>query len=174
MPTSAERNALLFLAAVTVLGGGVRVARAVDDREAPTPAAERALEAQRAAVALAGGPRGVQRPASRGSRPARAARGRSAPSSPATPPLAAPRPVDVDRASAEALDVLPRIGPALARRIVADRDSLGPFGSLAALGRVRGVGPAMLEVLGPHVTFSGTPRPTSAAAVPRARSRRPP
>jgi competence protein ComEA len=182
MPTPAERNALLFLAAVTVLGGGVRAARAVGDREAPPPAAERALAAQRDAVAREtaareatakgkGKGRGRQPPAG----PTRARGARPAPS--AGPPLGPPAratTVDVDRATAEQLDALPRVGPALAARIVADRDSLGPFGSLAGLGRVRGVGPAMLERLRAHVTFSGTPRPTSAAAAPRRRSARPP
>jgi competence protein ComEA len=77
--------------------------------------------------------------------------------------------VDVDRASAAELERLPRIGPALARRIVADRDSLGPFGSLEALQTVKGIGPAVAAVLAPHVTFSGTPRPLG---VERAATRR--
>jgi DNA uptake protein ComE-like DNA-binding protein len=63
--------------------------------------------------------------------------------------------MDVDVASAAQLEALPRVGPALAARIVAARDSGGPFGSLEALGRVRGIGPAMLRQLGPLVTFSG-------------------
>lgn len=67
-------------------------------------------------------------------------------------------PVDVDRAAARELEALPYIGPALARRIVASRDSLGPFGSLEALGRVKGVGPATLRRLAPLVTFSGQAR----------------
>jgi DNA uptake protein and related DNA-binding proteins len=64
-------------------------------------------------------------------------------------------PIDVDVATAAEIERLPRIGPALAARIVASRDSLGPFKSLEGLGRVRGVGPAMLRQLGPLVTFSG-------------------
>jgi competence protein ComEA len=63
--------------------------------------------------------------------------------------------VDLDLATAAQLEALPRIGPALAARVVAARDSGGPFGSLEALGRVRGIGPAMLRQLGPLVTFSG-------------------
>ncbi|MEJ7813022.1 MAG: helix-hairpin-helix domain-containing protein, partial [Gemmatimonadaceae bacterium] len=51
------------------------------------------------------------------------------------------------------------VGPVLAARIVADRDSLGPFGSLEGLERVRGVGPSLARKLAPHVTFSLTPRP---------------
>lgn len=64
-------------------------------------------------------------------------------------------PIDLDVATAADIERLPRIGPALAARIVASRDSLGPFTSLEGLGRVRGIGPAMLRQLGPLVTFSG-------------------
>ena len=63
--------------------------------------------------------------------------------------------VDVDLATAQELETLPRIGPALAQRIVANRDSLGPFGSLAGLRRVKGMGPASLNRLAPLITFGG-------------------
>ena len=56
------------------------------------------------------------------------------------------------------LERLPRIGPALAARIVADRRINGEFGSLEALQRVRGIGPKLAELLRAHVTFSGAPR----------------
>jgi competence protein ComEA len=63
--------------------------------------------------------------------------------------------IDVDRADAEQLTRLPRIGPALARRIVADREQRGAFGSLEELDRVAGIGPVVLETIGRNVTFSG-------------------
>jgi competence protein ComEA len=65
-----------------------------------------------------------------------------------------------DRPSREvgATTRLPRIGPGLAGRIVADRVSNGPFGSLAGLDRVAGVGPTVLEAVASHVVFSGQPR----------------
>jgi hypothetical protein len=66
-------------------------------------------------------------------------------------------PVDLDRATEREIDVLPWIGPALARRIVASRDSFGPFGSLEALGRVKGMGAATRKRLAALVTFSGSP-----------------
>jgi competence protein ComEA len=66
--------------------------------------------------------------------------------------------VDLDIADAAAIEGLPWIGPTLARRIVANRDSLGPFGGLAALRRVKGVGPATLERIARLVTFSGQAR----------------
>ena len=67
------------------------------------------------------------------------------------------RTVDLDRATEREIDVLPWIGPALASRIVANRDSFGPFGSLEALGRVKGVGAATRKRLAMLVTFSGRP-----------------
>jgi competence protein ComEA len=66
--------------------------------------------------------------------------------------------IDLDQATEAEIDRLPRVGPALARRIVANRDSLGPFGALSGLRRVRGIGPATLERLAPFVTFSGQVR----------------
>ena len=79
-----------------------------------------------------------------------------------SPSNGAGEPIDVDRATAEELERLPRIGPALAVRIVTDRNQHGPYGSLDALQRVRGIGPAMVRELTPYVTFSGTPRPSIA------------
>jgi competence protein ComEA len=54
---------------------------------------------------------------------------------------------------------LPRIGPSLAKRIVANRDSLGAFGSLDGLTRVKGIGVATRKLLQPLVTFSGRASP---------------
>lgn len=68
--------------------------------------------------------------------------------------------IDLDVAPAADIERLPRIGPVLARRIVANRDSLGPFGSLDEFQRVRGVGPALARVVKPYVTFSMQPRPS--------------
>jgi competence protein ComEA len=65
--------------------------------------------------------------------------------------------VDLDRATQGEIERLPWIGPALARRIVANRDSFGAFGSLESLGRVKGVGQATRKRLAALVTFSGGP-----------------
>ncbi len=153
--TPAERRAILFLAAVALLGGLVRAVRAAGANADRPKGEQLALESQRAAVDSVA--RGLVRP--------RASRGRAgAAASPRPATKATPvGPVDVDQADAAALIALPRIGPVLAARIVADRDSLGPFGSLEALERVRGIGPAMIGQLAPHVTFSGTPRPLRAS-----------
>jgi competence ComEA-like helix-hairpin-helix protein len=69
-------------------------------------------------------------------------------------PLAPGERINVDRASAQELARLPRVGLALAKRIVADRDSNGPFGGLEGLDRVSGVGPGMLKTLESHLSFS--------------------
>lgn len=60
-------------------------------------------------------------------------------------------PLDVNRASAAALEALPGVGPALAGRIVASRDADGPFRDADDLLRVNGVGPALLDRLRPLV-----------------------
>jgi competence protein ComEA len=55
--------------------------------------------------------------------------------------------VNVNTADAAALEQLPGIGPALAGRIVEHREQVGPYGSLADLDAVSGIGPAMMERL---------------------------
>jgi competence protein ComEA len=72
-------------------------------------------------------------------------------------PLGRGEKIDADRAPAEELARLPRVGPALAARIVEDRENNGPFGSLEGLNRVAGIGPGTLQMLRSHVTFSGRP-----------------
>jgi competence ComEA-like helix-hairpin-helix protein len=70
-------------------------------------------------------------------------------------PLGAGERVDVERATAPELQRLPGVGPALAKRIVADRENRGAFGGIAGLDRVPGIGPAMLQKLAPHLSFGG-------------------
>jgi competence protein ComEA len=82
-------------------------------------------------------------------------------------------PVDVDVATSAELERLPGIGPTLAGRIVADRQEHGPFGTLEALRRVRGVGPALTERLRTLVTFSLPPRPSDTEVSARSAARRP-
>jgi competence ComEA-like helix-hairpin-helix protein len=137
MLTREERRAALFLAAVAVVGGLVRVVRGTG----------RAGEAVPAAVApqLRGGDVVWQAALSR--RVEALSR-----------PLGPGERVDVDRAASDELQRLPRVGPTLARRIVADREAHGPFGSSAELARVPGVGPGLLRAIEPHAVFSGIPR----------------
>ena len=60
---------------------------------------------------------------------------------------APPAVVHVNSASAEQLDALDGIGPALAQRIVEYRDAHGGFGSIDQLDEVSGIGPVRLESL---------------------------
>jgi competence protein ComEA len=72
-------------------------------------------------------------------------------------PLGPGERIDADRASAGELARLPRVGLALAKTIVADRETRGPFGALEELDRVPGIGPGLLATIGSHVMFSGGP-----------------
>lgn len=70
------------------------------------------------------------------------------PSTASVQPLISGR-VNLNFASAEQLEALPRVGPALAARIIAGR----PYRSLADLDRVKGIGPSTLSALTPLVAF---------------------
>ena len=128
---AAELRALLLLLALAVVGQGVRhlVSR---PGEAPG-------QVQLLATLSPGSPSAQRDSAMRQGRP-----------------LNAGERVDVDVATASELTRLPRVGPRLAKIIVADRQAHGAFGNLAGLDRVSGVGPGLLKVLAPHVVFSGS------------------
>ncbi len=64
--------------------------------------------------------------------------------------------IDINSAGVAELCLLPEVGPALARAIVADRAAHGPFRSVEEIDRVRGVGPATMRSLAPFVTV-GSP-----------------
>ena len=65
--------------------------------------------------------------------------------------LAQARQIDVNTADASELERLPGVGPALARRIVEDREARGAFHSLEDLSRVRGIGSKTYEQLKDHI-----------------------
>lgn len=168
--TPSERNALLFLAALLLLGVSVRVVRSRADEPRATRAERSALDEQISAVdsvrsarparsgSFQSGP-GNSRSSGASGRSSGSGGRTSRAASPASPaPVPAPRPLDLDLATEAEIEALPWIGPVLAARIVADRDSLGPFGSLEGFQRVRGIGPGMSRRLADRVTFSQTPR----------------
>lgn len=62
--------------------------------------------------------------------------------------------VNLNTATSEELQRLPGIGPALAERIIEFRERNGPFGSLAELDAVSGIGPAILAQLDGRVSFA--------------------
>ena len=76
-----------------------------------------------------------------------------------TRPLEPGERIDADRATPAELARLPRVGLALAKAIVAEREARGAFGSLEGLDRVPGIGPGLLAAIGPHVAFSGPAGP---------------
>ncbi|MGC8915779.1 MAG: ComEA family DNA-binding protein [Thermoanaerobaculum sp.] len=63
--------------------------------------------------------------------------------------------VNVNTASAQELQLLPRVGPALAKRILEFREKNGPFKSPEELMRVKGIGEKSFGQLKPYVTVTG-------------------
>lgn len=68
------------------------------------------------------------------------------------------RSIDLNSAPAAELELLPGVGPSLAAAIVADRGAQGPFDSVDALDRVRGIGPAVLARIRPHAVVAPSAR----------------
>jgi competence protein ComEA len=137
----------------------VRAARAVSGHDRAPASAKDAIERQIQAVDSA-----------------RKQGRKKKPKKPRKPEPEIPAIIDLDIASADEIETLRGIGPSLARRIVADRDSLGPFGSLEQLQRVKGVGPKLAARIDSSVTFSLLPRPSTTAItrLPASRRRRKP
>jgi competence protein ComEA len=67
------------------------------------------------------------------------------------------RPLDLNRAGAADLELLPGVGPALAQRIVSHRATHGAFSSVDALSQVRGIGPKTLARLRPLIAIANEP-----------------
>ncbi len=140
---SAERRALFLLVSLAVAGQIVR--------HLATKPGEPAGQVQLLSTLTPGSPAAQRDSAMRQARP-----------------LEQGERIDADAATAAELARLPRIGLALAKVIVADRDTRGAFGSLEGLDRVTGVGPGLLRSLAPHLSFSGSasvgPAPTTPSA----------
>lgn len=73
-----------------------------------------------------------------------------------TPSQQAPSPgttlINLNTATAEELEELPRVGPKLAEKIIEYRESIGSFTSVEDLDGVPGIGPAMMENITPLVS----------------------
>lgn len=70
-----------------------------------------------------------------------------------SPPLSNPRGmININTAGAAELDLIPGIGPALARRIIEYRENSGPFGKIEDIVKVTGIGPAMFEKMKDRIT----------------------
>ena len=151
MATQGERRALYFLAAVALLGVGTRAWRG-RRVAADTTGLTKQIEAIDSAAPRVAGRRS-RKPATRDPQPV--AR------------------IDLDSAPAPDIEKLPGIGPALAKRIVKDRETNGPFGCLAALDRVKGIGPALLARIDSVATFSAAGGAPCASVVRQPEESRP-
>ncbi len=63
------------------------------------------------------------------------------------------RRIDLNHAGASELELLPGVGPALARAIVDDREAHGPFRTIDDLQRVKGIGPRTVVRVRPFVVI---------------------
>jgi competence ComEA-like helix-hairpin-helix protein len=73
------------------------------------------------------------------------------------------RPMDLNTASVTDLEILPRIGPLLAKRIVEDRQKNGPYKTVNELMRVPGIGPVTFEKIAPMISvFDKNEKPVQA------------
>jgi len=76
------------------------------------------------------------------------------------------RRIEINSACVDELQLLPGIGPALASRIVEDRDANGFFESIEALSRVRGVGPRTVLNISEHAAAKPGPDPPASPESP--------
>ena len=75
--------------------------------------------------------------------------------------------VNINTAGAEQLQLLPRVGPALANRIIEFRESNGLFKTVDELVAVKGIGETSLAKLEPYITTSGATTLESKVRLPR-------
>ena len=131
--TRDESRAVAFLGVLLLLSVA---ARAINK---PAPIAISATPVDVAALRAAGQALAAQQ--------APKARSRVRKPPPRTAPtfLEEPGPVDLNRASEAEIEALPGIGPAVAARIVARRDSIGRFRQVEDLDSIKGIGPALIE-----------------------------
>lgn len=89
----------------------------------------------------------------------------------AAAPVAASGPaegvVNINTATSEQLQLLPRVGPALAQRIIEFRETSGPFRSVDEIIAVKGIGESSFERLEPYIVTSGATTLSEKVAAPR-------
>jgi DNA uptake protein ComE-like DNA-binding protein len=158
MALAGDHKALLFVAAIAVLGAGVRIVGAFGGSSAPAeqPALERQMQASDSARQSSRSRRGNGR--ARRTPDSTASTDEKAKDSPAC--LFGK--LDLDVATIAQIEALPGIGPATAERIVVDRLAHGPFVSLTGFERVAGITKITRQQIAGLVTFSGALRPINA------------
>jgi competence protein ComEA len=124
-----DKRAALLLASLALAGAGVRFLLAPSPKSPPGD-----VQLESPSPSRGAGLRETARRAAQLSRP-----------------LAPGERIDLDHADVTEITRLPRVGPALAQRIVAWRSAHGPFGSLARLDSVPGVGAKLLDAIRPYV-----------------------
>jgi competence ComEA-like helix-hairpin-helix protein len=124
-----DKRAALLLAGLALAGGAVRYLLSPSQDIPPGD-----VRLQSATVSQPGGLRETARRAVQLARP-----------------LLPGERIDLDRADVSEITRLPRVGPALAQRIVAWRTEHGPFGTLSRLDSVPGVGVKLLDAIRPFV-----------------------
>ena len=117
----------------------------------PAPAPAPAASADAAVVA----------PESTAAEPSKAAEPAAEPKVESPPPAREPartKPVpaaamglNINTATQAQLELLPGVGPALAQRIIADREKNGRYTAIEQLDRVKGIGPKTIEKLRPYI-----------------------
>src|SRR6266478_9268368 len=124
-----DRRAALLLACLALAGAGVRYLLSPSPSSPPGDVQLQSSAASR--------PNALRETARRAAQLAR--------------PLLPGERVDLDHAEVSDITRLPRVGPALAQRIVAWRTEHGPFGTLSRLDSVPGVGVKLLDAIRPFV-----------------------
>ena len=75
--------------------------------------------------------------------------------------------VNINSANPEQLQLLPRVGPALAGRIIDFREANGPFKSVDEIVAVKGIGETSFASLEPYIVTSGATTLSEKVKLPR-------
>jgi len=75
--------------------------------------------------------------------------------------------VNINTADAAELQLLPRVGPALAQRIIDFREAHGPFDSIDEIVAVKGIGETSLGNLSPYLATEGATTLDAKVKLPR-------
>lgn len=66
-----------------------------------------------------------------------------------------PELIDINTATLEQLQALPKVGPVLAQRILAYRQENGPFRDIRDIAKVEGIGETILDAIVAYITVGG-------------------